>query len=157
MCMRVYCFLAQAIFCLFQNNTCYMCNGFYAQNHGEAICSICHAFLFPHFAQDLPVKSLDVIFVIIPIAKCLMVWFFRRILIVILVMMNHKIYNCCCIQQSSCGGIEEGLLTLTLSKQPQWLFTKIREIWHVVLQFQVLPIWKLYLQKVALFVILHTN
>lgn len=37
-----------------------MCNGFYAQNHGEVVCSVCHAFLFPHFAPDLPLKSLDV-------------------------------------------------------------------------------------------------
>lgn len=46
-----------------------MCNGFYAQNHGEAICSICHAFLFPHFAQDLPLKSLDVLTVINTLAE----------------------------------------------------------------------------------------
>lgn len=36
----------------FQNDVCYMCNGFYGSNFGEPVCATCHAFLFPDYAMN---------------------------------------------------------------------------------------------------------
>lgn len=39
---------------MFQNSTCYQCNGYYGPSFGEPVCVTCHAFLFPDFPSYLP-------------------------------------------------------------------------------------------------------
>ncbi|CAH0401315.1 unnamed protein product [Chilo suppressalis] len=38
----------------FNNNTCYVCNGYYGPSFGEPVCITCHAFLFPDFPSYFP-------------------------------------------------------------------------------------------------------